>query len=79
MRDKEGLIREDLLRLEEELDQYGPFLQNLGVAHSEGAGCLGGSIGESCIVSSIEIDVTSSVGDINGIGSTWAVTMKGAL
>ena len=50
-----------------------------GNAYSEGAGCLGGSIGCSCITSPVKNDVTSSIGDVNGVGSTIFVTTKGAL
>ena len=40
---------------------------------------MGGSVGESCIASSIRDGVTSSIGDVSGVGSTRVVTMKGAL
>lgn len=53
--------------------------QTSGLTHSEGAGCFGGSIGESCITSSIEDGVTSSIGDVSGVGSIWVATTKGAL
>ena len=40
---------------------------------------MGSSVGESCITSSAKDGVTSSIGDVSGVGSTRLVTMKGAL
>ena len=79
VRDIEGLIKEDLLRLILKSDRYSSFLPNLRMAHSKSAGCFGGSVGASCMTSSFTGDVTSSMGDASGTGSTWVVTMKGAL
>ena len=56
-----------------------PLSSDLGNAHSEGAGSFGGSGGESCIISSLTDDITSSSGVISGVGSTHVVTTKGAL
>lgn len=79
VRDNEGLIKEDRLRLRLKSDRYSSVPQNLIITHSEGAGCFGGSVGEFCIASSIKDDVTSSIGDASGVGSTCVVTTKGAL
>ena len=79
VRDREGLIREDLLRLEGMSDLYSSLPQHPRAAHSEGAVCLGGSGGESCMTSSAKLDVTSSSGVAIGVGSTRVVTTKGAL
>ena len=79
VRDREGLIREDLLRLKGMSDLYNSLPQYPWTAHSEGAVCLGGSGGESCITSSAKVDVTSSSGVVIGVGSTRVVTTKGAL
>ena len=76
VRDNEGLIREDLLRLTSKSDRYSSLSHKSLIAHS---GCFGGSVGDSCIASSVKVDVTSSIGDVSGVGSTWVVTMKGAL
>ena len=78
VRDREGLIREDLLRLKGMSDLYNSLPQHSRTAHSEGAVCLGGSRGESCIRSSAKVDVTSSSGVVIGVGSR-VVTTKGAL
>ena len=50
-----------------------------GNAHSGGAGCLDGSVGASCITSSVGDAVTISIGDVSGMGSALVVTMNGAL
>ena len=79
VRDNEGLIKEDLLRLRLKSDLHSSVPRVSEIAHSVGAGCFGGSVGDSCIASSINDGVVSSIGDVKGVGSTWDVTTKGAL
>ena len=79
VRDREGLTREDLLRLKGMSDLYNISSHSPRIAHSEGTVCLGGSMGESCMISSAKDDATSSSGDVIGVGSIRVVITKGAL
>lgn len=69
VRDREGLIREDLLRLKGTLEPYHLLPEHPMTAHSEGAVCLGGSGGESCMTSSAKLGVASTSGVVIGVGS----------